>query len=174
MLEHGMENLEIGATENEITEHFKSAHKYNLETVDKRQHFRRVLLDVFSSPDGQGSLGENKLFMSMEAYFKFIEYVELTEARKSSTKATNFASFAIIVSILSMGASIYFSVVQLNTPTSLNETQIEEIKKIQYDATPIVKQLKELKEAQEKHFQIIEKSYNKSLNRNGAKDAPPG
>ncbi|MDH5612897.1 MAG: hypothetical protein OEY66_10630 [Gammaproteobacteria bacterium] len=174
MLEHGMEKLETGATENEITKYFKDAHQYELETTEKRQHFRRVLLDVFSSPIGQGSLGENKLFMTMEAYFKFIEYVELTEARKSSTKATYFASFAILVSIVSMVASIIFSVIQLNSPTTINEDQMEEIKKIQYDASPIVRELKEIKDAQEKYFQLIEKSYNKSLNRIGAKDAPPG
>lgn len=174
MLEYGMEKLETGATENEITKHFKDTYQYELETVDKRQHFRRVLLDVFSSPTGHSSQGENKLFMTMEAYFKFIEYVELTEARKSSTKATYFASFAIVVSIASMVASVIFSAVQLDTPTTINESQMEEINKLQYDASPIARQLKEINEAQKKHFQLMEKSYNKSLNRTVEKDAPPG
>lgn len=146
MLEHGMATLESGTTQDDVLQHFKGTHNYNFDSDDKMKQFRRIFWDVFSDPIGKGGAEGNKLYMDMEAYFKLLEYIELTEARKSSTKATYFASFAIVISIILMAASIYFSKAQLNAPTIIEKSQMDIIKQLKYDSTPIAKQLKDLHE----------------------------
>jgi hypothetical protein len=165
MLEHGKETLEAGVTEDTVRQYFIETHGYSFKEPDEINKFKRLFHDVFSDPLGRNGQGGNKLFMDMDAYFKLLEYVELTEARKSATTATRFASIAIVISILSMGASIYFSKLQLDTPTKIDESQFELIKQLKFDSSLIEKKLTQLSEAHDNQVELIEKSYNNTLKR---------
>lgn len=61
----------------------------------------------------KGESDSYKLSMSVEDKFHLIEYTELKEARDSSRKATLFAAWALVIAIISLLASIGFSVYEL-------------------------------------------------------------
>jgi len=158
MLEYGRATLESGVTQKEVKEHFEQKYGYKFDTDDKGRQFTRVFWDVFFDQTGTNGRDGNKLFMQMEAYFKLLEYVELTEARKSSISATRFASAAIVISILSMIASIYYSNLQLATPTKINEAQLEIIKQLEFDPAYISAQIQQIHDDQVTFFNLFEKS----------------
>ncbi len=66
-------------------------------------------------------------YLEDHAYFNLLEYEELQEARESSKVATKIAIAAIVISIISTGFSIYFSILQLDKSTCC-ALQVENLK----------------------------------------------
>ena len=67
--------------------------------------------------------------MKANAYFTLLEYEELEEARASSKQANVWAIVALTVSIIGTLCSIGFSIKQINTPTEIKQSQIDQITK---------------------------------------------
>jgi hypothetical protein len=65
--------------------------------------------------------------MRADAYFTLLEYEELEEARASSKQANIWAIVALGASILGTIFAIGFSLKQINTPTEIKQTQIDQI-----------------------------------------------
>lgn len=65
--------------------------------------------------------------VSSGAFFNYLDYLELVEARKNARNASRTAFGAIGLSILSLGASIYFSIKQINSQTQLETGQYQHL-----------------------------------------------
>ena len=129
-LKYGKETLLSGVTYREVKEHLKSKGFGDFDEGEKQRHYSVIFKSVFSDVSNRGTNDKVKWFMQMEAYFRLLEYVELKEARASSTKATIFAGIAIVISIFATSASIYYSNKQISTPTTIESSQFEQIKKL--------------------------------------------
>jgi len=150
-LKYGYKNLEKGVTHSEVKEYLESK-GFKFETKESKNHYNRIFTSVFSEPTGKSWRNHNDpnsedfiCYLNADAYFKLMEYEELKGARKSSLIATIFAIIAIVIAIISTSASIHYSKKQLNTPTVLDEHQINTIK----DKDAIEKSIHEIKEIQE-------------------------
>jgi hypothetical protein len=130
ILKHGYDKKQEGATYKSVKEHLENL-GYVFNTVDMDQLYHRLFHQVFSHPKGKELARqvnqETICYMEMDAYFNYLEYIELKEARRSSKRATWFATGAIVISIVAMGVSIYFSIKQLKSPTKIETTQFEKI-----------------------------------------------
>ena len=73
-------------------------------------------LPTAGNPDGRHIL-------KTDAYFSHLEYIELQEARKSSKTANIFAVSALFITILTSGFSIYYSKLQIDSPTEIKQSQ---------------------------------------------------
>lgn len=65
--------------------------------------------------------GQDRYFLKNENYFNLLDFDELQLARSEAVSARRFATSAILISILSMILSLIFSLVQLNSPTTLKD-----------------------------------------------------
>jgi hypothetical protein len=74
--------------------------------VISHQIRNRQLFSTNSPMGFDAKLKQTKLWMSVEDKFRLIEYDELKEAREASKNATYFASAALVISILTLIASI--------------------------------------------------------------------
>lgn len=70
---------------------------------------------------------DGRIMLKVESCFAILEYDELNEARRSAKSANCWALTALVVSIISTFISIYFNVLQLNTPTEIKQKQIDQI-----------------------------------------------
>ncbi len=83
--------------------------------------------------------------LSPKAYFQYLEYLEFKHSVKSSKKSTKIAIAAIVISIIASTISIYFSNMQLNTPTKIEESQVKRISN-----EKVVETLEDLESTQKK------------------------
>ena len=139
ILKHGYDKVREGVTYNSTKQHLKKlgydvgAHDVGADDVgtDDGALYYRLFHETFTHPKGKKFNHtitlETKCFIDMDAYFKLVEYTELKEARRSSKIATYFAIAAIVISIVAMVISIYFSYKQLKSPTKIETTQFEKI-----------------------------------------------
>ena len=183
-LKYGYSKLEQGVTHSEVKKYLESK-GFSFPTREAEKHYDRIFTSIFSEPQGRSWKNHNvpdsvefTCFMDSDAYFKLLEYEELKDARKSSLHATVFASIAIVISIFSTLMSIYYSNEQINTPATIEASQF---KSINNSETHVL--LKDIKSIQKKLLHEAKsiktnaeeiKTHNKSLNRIGAKNAPPG
>ena len=66
--------------------------------------------------------------MSLENYFRYLEWQELTEARANATQARTFSIAAIVISVISVFISIGISLWLASRPITIDPTQIDELK----------------------------------------------
>ena len=183
-MRYAYKHLEEGVTYTEVKEHLETK-GFVFESKESINHYSRIFTSIFSEPRGKSWKDhsdpdgeEFTCYMDSDAYFKLMEYEELKGARKSSLHATIFASIAIVISIVSTFISIHYSKEQLNKPTALVDTQFiklnnEKLESILGEIKSIEKSiLIETKNIQKNTNKS--KTHNKSLNRIGAKNAPPG
>ena len=60
-----------------------------------------------------------------DGYFNLLEYIELKEARESSKKALWWAIAAMILSAVLAITSIIVSMIQLNSPVRIDDSQLK-------------------------------------------------
>lgn len=70
---------------------------------------------------------EGRHILKTDAYFSHLEYIELQEARKSSRSANFFAVSALIITILTSAFSVYYSKLQIDSPTEIKQSQIDSV-----------------------------------------------
>lgn len=63
-----------------------------------------------------------ELWARAEDHFRYLEYQALQEARKSSSTAIGYAFKALVVSIISIAASIVLSIISLNADVNIPES----------------------------------------------------
>lgn len=80
------------------------------------------LLGAWSS-DKKYNDNEVKYILTLEAKFKYIAYLELAEAMKNAKKATYIAIFSIAVSFIALVSSIVLSIVSINKPIRIADSQ---------------------------------------------------
>lgn len=75
-----------------------------------------------------GTYIENCLFnLSYEAYFNYLDYLELVESRKNAKSAFWTAIIAILISIVTLGFSIYFSLKSIHSSIKIDSQQLKQI-----------------------------------------------
>jgi hypothetical protein len=169
ILRFGKEHLEQGLTFQKLLDHLdKIKLKYDETSVIV---FFNELFMCKRHPEGNNVSQKPKdnevYFLENEGYFKLLEYEELSEARQSSKKATTIAIIAIVISIIASTFSIYYSNMQLNTPTKIEESQIkiisnekvvETVKDLESTQKQILNQVQQIKkqlvEYQKQNIQI--------------------
>lgn len=131
IIKFGESRIESGITFKQLCDHVKGL---GYEVAEYRM--RRLMNDCYDimGTELQGTPWEAMdkylpFTLKVESTFRLIEYREYKSANKSSKVATYFASAALIVSIISAGASIYYSNKQLNTPAKIDSVQLEAILK---------------------------------------------
>lgn len=129
LLRYGRDHLENGVTYTEVRAHLeKNGFNFRDNNNYKDKHLRRLFPSLFFSPGSSPNAPVDhdpimdhsegvRRHLRTEAYFQLLEYEELNEARASSRKAHWTAIFAIIISIIAMGFSVYYSHLQLTTPS---------------------------------------------------------
>ncbi len=130
ILKHGYDKIREGVTYSSVWQYLNGL-GYDVGPDDNTPLYHRIFHETFSHQKGKEFRKQidrdTKCFIDMEAYFQLLEYIELKEARSASKKATYFAFAAIVISIVAMGFSIYFSNKQLKSPTMIEPTQFEKI-----------------------------------------------
>ncbi|MBB5188313.1 hypothetical protein HNQ57_002592 [Zhongshania antarctica] len=147
ILRYGRSKIGKPITFQEIKSHLENK-GYDFDKFSAEQFFSKLFVDR-GLPRGNnpGELREEgEFFLEHEGYFNLLEYEELVEARRSATHATWFAAIAIVISIVSTGASIYFSRMQLENPTQIDETQVRKVMtKIEIKGKTIATEIREIK-----------------------------
>lgn len=115
MLEHG-----TGLNSQEIKEHLEK--KGFDMTIPKNNTNLSNVMNQYFSLFSQNPL---KYSLKLDAYFYLLEYEELQDARASSKQANWWAIIALIISILGSGASIYYSRLQIDTPSEIKQSQLD-------------------------------------------------
>jgi len=92
--------------------------------------------------------GDTTYLMSMDSYFKLIEYKEIVLARESATSARRYSLWAIGLAVTSLVVSIVFSFMQIHTPTTLNNAQLKELTTSAFDDTDVIANINTLSENQ--------------------------
>jgi len=131
-LEYGEKSLNESwpVTFNSLKKHLENC-GYSFETVEKE----RLLMDLSRESfhiyiEGGEAWKDAPHYINTEGYFKLLEYRELREARASSKEARIYAIVAIIISIITLGISIYFSNKTLNQDVRIDRSQFETIESI--------------------------------------------
>jgi len=129
-LEYGEKQLvkRQGVTRKQLQRHLENK-GYKFSTKEEVR-----LLDDLAREEFFIFIGDNpdlKYYLNVEGYFKLLEYRELSEARKSSVEARLFALIAIVLSFVALLVSIYFSNMELNQKTTIEDEQFNVIKNIQ-------------------------------------------
>ena len=142
ILKYGKENFENGVSFKELSE-FIAKKEYPISDVLLVKHFQ----ETFEITDDEGKQygGDKHILenanlkgrLSIESYFRLIEYEELKEARETSQNAMTRSSIAIGISILAMIISSLLSLYQINTPTILDALTVSELNNIKYDDSVI-------------------------------------
>lgn len=83
-----------------------------------------------------GEPSNRKYYLNIEGYFKLLEYRELSDARKSSKEAKIYAIAAIVISIITLLVSIYFSNMELKQKTTIDNKQFKVIENIWHYLEP--------------------------------------
>lgn len=65
--------------------------------------------------------------LSYEAYFNYLEYLELVEARQNSRQSFWLSFVAIVLSLITLSASIYYSNKQIDSPTKIDRGQFDQL-----------------------------------------------
>ncbi|TWX64598.1 hypothetical protein ESZ36_20095 [Colwellia demingiae] len=115
----------------DLREHLTSE-GYEFDEFSVSQFFSALFVDS-TSPRGNtpGKLNkEGRYFLEHEGYFNLLEHEELVSARTSSFWATIFASIAIVISIISAVCSVYYSQLQIKTPVTLNQLQLDKMNNV--------------------------------------------
>jgi hypothetical protein len=71
-----------------------------------------------------------RYYLNIEGYFKLLEHRQLNDARKSSREAKRFAIIAIIISILTLIASIILSIYSIEQKMVIDDKQFRVIENI--------------------------------------------
>lgn len=105
---------------------------------------------------------QNKYILSFEAKFKHIDYLELQEMKKTtkaaqdnSQKAQKNARIAIWIAIISLFASITFSIIQIYQPIKLKNDQMQKIQELKFQPDSIEKKMNEISEGQDNLIEIL-------------------
>lgn len=72
-----------------------------------------------------------KYYLTLEGYFKLLDYRDLSDARKSAREARLFTLIAIGISLLTLIVSVIFSIAELNQSTTISNDQFESIEHIE-------------------------------------------
>lgn len=81
---------------------------YKFITREERRLLKDLGRETFFIRVGDPS--NRKYYLNVEGYFKLLEYRELNDARRSSKEARTYAVVAIVLSIITLLVSIYFSI----------------------------------------------------------------
>ncbi len=93
---------------------------------------------------------ENRpLNMTYESYFNLIEYKELKEGREASKTAMSRSTIAIWLSIASMAIGTVLSLIQINTPATIDEASLHYLNALKYNDTEIKSSITLLNSAQQ-------------------------
>ena len=150
LLKFGRDKLENGITFEELCQHIKNR---GYEVSDER--LKAYFWDNYETLDRQerGSPSKAiekglKFSLTVESTFRLIEYEEFKSANRSSRIATRFATAALIVSILAIAFSIYFSNKQLDVSTKIDQDQLNRILQLKFNDSKINQSLAEIIEMQ--------------------------
>lgn len=111
-MRYGCDNLNTGVTIDEVREHLK-AKGFVFDSVEEGQRFSYIFNNVYSGPTGKGFRSEQKCYITIESYFKLLEYEELSHARESSKSAARHATLAIWIASLSFICSFITSLINI-------------------------------------------------------------
>ena len=100
---------------------------YKFKTKEEERLRETLQLEAFSMTDGEPR--NRKYYLSIGGYFKLLAYRELHDARK-------FATMAILISIITLVASIVFSIASLKQAAVIDDKQFEVIESIQHNLEP--------------------------------------
>jgi hypothetical protein len=128
ILDYGRTNLGKAVKYSELLVHLTTK-GYEYDEFSVGQFFTALYIDKGERRGNKpGSpREEGEFFLEHSGYFNLLQHEELVSARESASQAIWFASIAILVSILSMGASIFYSNLQLKTPTEISSDQLHTI-----------------------------------------------
>ena len=65
--------------------------------------------------------------LNYDAYFNYLDYLELMMARRNAMSAFWTAIIAIVISIVAMGISIYYSQKQIESPVKIDAEQYQKL-----------------------------------------------
>lgn len=135
LLELGKNNVLEGVSYKEIRDYL---YKHGYFSDENELRLKTLIISCFHLYDSGNSISsgweffdnnsDTRLCLDLESYFSFLEYVELNEARQSSKIAHVWSVIAMIISIITLLASIYFSNKQLGAPITIESTQFDQIK----------------------------------------------
>jgi len=181
ILKHGKEKIENGVSFNELFDFINSKHSW-VTRVFLVMHFQEIF-EVTDDDEQRysgnkhilGECADMKGRLSLESYFKLIEYEELKEARETSQSAMTRSTIAISISIAAMLIGSLLSIYQINTPTKLDKLTINELKNIKYDDDVINRSIGSIDKKQDviikelKETNISINKANKTLNSDAQK-----
>ena len=101
---------------------------YKFSTNEEKRLLKDLARETFFIFVGDPS--NRKYYLNVEGYFKLLEYRELSDARKSSKEAKKYAIAAIVISIITLAISIYFSNMELKQKTTIDNKQFKIVENI--------------------------------------------
>jgi magnesium-transporting ATPase (P-type) len=128
-LEYGEKSLNEGwpVTFNTLKKHLEG-HGFIFETEEKERLLKDLSRESFHIYIEDGEKWKDAPhYINTEGYFKLLDYRELKEARSSSKEARYYAIIAIVISIITLFVSIYFSNKALNQDIKLDSNQFKVI-----------------------------------------------
>jgi hypothetical protein len=119
VLKFGMDKFYEPNLKKKDVEDFLISKKYKID-ADLEEKIKQIIYNYFVEEN-------NNIQISLDSYFKLIEYIELEESRKSSKSAKRWAILAIILNVIALIISLSVSFYLNTKPIKLNENQLTEI-----------------------------------------------
>jgi hypothetical protein len=119
-----------GATDQDYLSHLtKCGHDMkNRNMIRIMNHvLSQACLTQSSSQRSNGAEYVSHHQLKVDAYFSLLDYYELQEARSSSKLAKCVAIVSILLTIVTLGVSIYFSIAQLNNSSKFETNQFGQL-----------------------------------------------
>lgn len=152
LINFGRETRLDGVTPKEALDRLQKEHPdIQIETDAQKANFANLFWQIFEVETESGPVPfsnlivwEQKFLIRRDAYFNALDFEELQQARQSSKQAQWWAIIAILISIISLGVSIYFSNKQLHNASRIDEVQLKQLTPAIYDLKSIEQKLDNL------------------------------
>ena len=153
-------------TNDELKKIKESPKEYSGEIKEKSSLISGLFNEVFNTPSW---LEDDKQKMSIDSYFKLLEYEELVDARKTAKSARRFSVVAIVISLVAIFVSSGIAIYQTIVPSKMDSEQIKELK---YNGSSIASKLNIIIENNTNQIKEL-KRINKNLTRQSSGPSSP-
>lgn len=172
ILEYGREKGCAGTTYHDLYEHlcekgylsdyeleqFKIGQPDDDTLKEKYTQINRLFEESFT---GFNTSNERHIrLMTMESYFKLIEYIEIVEARENAQSAKLFSLIAIALAAFTLIGSIIMAVIQSQQSLVINETQLNALTSQKYNDNNLIRKIEDITKNQFKSINIQNKIKN--------------